>query len=96
MPLSKVATLKQLAAFHTVARLGSVSQAANELHLTQSAVSIQVGSIEAAVGTPLLVRTGRGVRLAEAREVLLNYADRVLTLWGEMGDSVDTFIDASA
>ena len=94
MPLSKVATLKQLAAFHTVARLGSVSQAANELHLTQSAVSIQVGSIEAAVGTPLLVRTGRGVRLAEAREVLLNYADRVLTLWGEMGDSVDTFLGA--
>ena len=92
MALSKVATLKQLAAFHTVARLGSVSQAAHELHLTQSAVSIQVGSIEAAVGTPLLLRTGRGVRLTEAGELLLNYAERVLSLWNEMGDSMATFL----
>jgi LysR family transcriptional regulator, low CO2-responsive transcriptional regulator len=94
MPLAKVATLKQLAAFHTVARLGSVSQAARELHLTQSAVSIQIGSIEATVGTPLLVRTGRGVRLTEAGELLLSYAERVLALWNEMGDSMDTFLGA--
>ena len=94
MPLAKVATLKQLAAFHTVARLGSVSQAAEELHLTQSAVSIQVASIEASVGTPLLVRTGRGVRLTEAGELLLNYAERVLSLWNEMGDSMATFLGA--
>ena len=94
MSLSKVATLKQLAAFQTVARLGSVSQAAHELHLTQSAVSIQVGSIEAAVGAPLLLRTGRGVRLTEAGEFLLNYADRVLSLWNEMGDSMDTHLGA--
>jgi DNA-binding transcriptional LysR family regulator len=94
MSLSRVATLKQLSAFHTVARLGSVSQAAHELHLTQSAVSIQVGSIEAAVGTPLLLRTGRGVRLTEAGELLLNYAERVLSLWNEMGDSMDTFLGA--
>jgi LysR family transcriptional regulator, low CO2-responsive transcriptional regulator len=94
MPLSKLATLKQLTAFHTVARLGSVSRAAQELHLTQSAVSIQIGSIEAAVGTPLLLRTGRGVRLTDAGELLLNYAERVLGLWNEMGDSMDTFLGA--
>ena len=55
-------------------------------------MSIQVGSIEAAVGTPLLLRTGRGVRLTEAGELLLNYAERVLALWNEMGDSMDTFL----
>ncbi|HEY6514291.1 MAG TPA: LysR family transcriptional regulator [Burkholderiaceae bacterium] len=94
MILAKVATLKQLAAFHTVARLGSVSQAADELHLTQSAVSIQVASIEAAVGTPLLMRTGRGVRLTEAGEMLQNYAERLLSLWNEMGDGMATLLGA--
>lgn len=92
MALAKVATLKQLAAFHTVARLGSVSQAAAELHLTQSAVSIQIASIEAAVGTPLLLRTGRGVRLTEAGTLLQNYAERVLALWNQMGDDMATLI----
>jgi LysR family transcriptional regulator, low CO2-responsive transcriptional regulator len=94
MPLAKVATLKQLTAFHTVARLGSISRAASELHLTQSAVSIQVGAIEATVGTPLLVRTGRGVRLTDAGELLLSYAERVIALWNEMGESMDGFLGA--
>jgi DNA-binding transcriptional LysR family regulator len=94
MELAKVATLKQLAAFHTVARLGSVSQAAEELHLTQSAVSIQIASIESSIGTPLLLRTGRGVRLTEAGELLQNYAERMLSLWNEMGDGMATFVGA--
>lgn len=94
MSLAKLTTLKQLAAFHAVARLGSVSQAASELHLTQSAVSIQIGLIEAQVGTPLLLRTGRGVRLTEAGELMQNYAERVLALWGEMSDGMDSFLGA--
>ncbi len=94
MSLAKVATLKQLSAFHTVARLGSITQAADALHLTQSAVSIQIGSIEETVGTALLVRTGRGVRLTEAGELLQGYADRVIALWNEMGESMDTFLGA--
>ena len=91
MSLAKVATLKQLSAFHTVARLGSISKAADALHLTQSAVSIQIGSIEKSVGTPLLVRTGRGVRLTEAGELLQGYAERVMALWNEMSESLDSF-----
>ena len=94
MSLAKVATLKQLSAFHTVARLGSISKAADALHLTQSAVSIQIGSIEETIGTPLLVRTGRGVRLTEAGELLQGYAERVIALWNEMGESMDTFLGA--
>ncbi len=88
MQLAKLATLKQLVAFHTVAGLGSVSRAAQELHLTQSAVSIQIASIEAAVGMPLLARTGRGVRLTSAGEALYGYAERVLAVWNEMGDAM--------
>jgi LysR family transcriptional regulator, low CO2-responsive transcriptional regulator len=94
MSLAKAATLKQLTTFHTVARLGSVSQAAEELHLTQSAVSIQIGAIQSAVGAQLLQRTGRGVRLTEAGELMLNYAERVLSLWTEASDGMDTFLGA--
>jgi DNA-binding transcriptional LysR family regulator len=88
MPLGKGTTLKQIATFHTVARLGNVSKAADELHITQSAVSIQIAAIEEAVGTPLLVRTGRGVRLTDAGETFFGYTERVLAAWNDMSDGM--------
>ena len=94
MSISKFATLKQLVAFQTVARLGNVSKAANELHITQSAVSIQIGAIESAVGTPLLIRTGRGVRLTDAGEALFGYAERALAAWSEMSDGMAASLGA--
>jgi LysR family transcriptional regulator, low CO2-responsive transcriptional regulator len=94
MSNSRFATLKQLVAFQTVARLGNVSKAADELHITQSAVSIQIGAIEAAVGTPLLLRTGRGVRLTEAGDVLYAYVERVLAAWNEMSDGMAASLGA--
>ncbi|MBS0444326.1 MAG: LysR family transcriptional regulator [Proteobacteria bacterium] len=90
MPLSRAATFRQLAAFHAVARLGSVSAAASELHLTQPAVSIQIGILEESAGTPLLQRVGRGVRLTEAGELLAGYASRILELWREAGEEMAT------
>ena len=90
MPLSRNATFRQLTAFHTFARLGSVSLAADELHLTQPAVSIQIGALEASAGTPLLQRTGRGVRLTEAGELLAGYASRIVDLWREAGEEMAT------
>ncbi|MBA3506325.1 MAG: LysR family transcriptional regulator [Betaproteobacteria bacterium] len=88
MPLSKHASFRQLTTFHAVARLGSVSMAAQELHLTQPAVSIQIGNLEESAGTPLLQRTGRGIRLTEAGELLASYAGRILELWREAGDEM--------
>src|SRR5436190_12876934 len=88
MPLTRNATFRQLTAFHTVARLGSVSLAADELHLTQPAVSIQIAALEASAGTPLLQRTGRGIRLTEAGVLLAGYAGRVLALWREAGEQM--------
>lgn len=90
MPLTKNATFRQLATFHAVARLGSVSSAADELHLTQPAVSIQIASLEDSARTPLLQRTGRGVRLTEAGELLDGYARRILELWREAGEEMAT------
>ena len=62
-----------------VARLGSMSAAARALSYTQPAVSHHVARLEAEVGTPLVVRHGRGVRLTEAGRVLVGHADAVLT-----------------
>ncbi|WP_119154342.1 LysR family transcriptional regulator [Caldimonas tepidiphila] len=86
----KHATFRQLHAFHAVARLGSVSRAADELHLTQPAVSLQISALEESAGTPLLQRTGRGVRLTAAGELLAGYAGRILELWREAGDEMAT------
>ena len=84
----KNATFRQLAAFRAVARLGSVSRAAGELHLTQPAVSIQLKLLEESAGAPLLEREGRGVRLSAAGEVMAGYAARILDLWREAGDEM--------
>lgn len=88
MPLTRNASFRQLATFHAVARLGSVSAAAEEMHLTQPAVSIQIGILEESARTPLLQRTGRGVRLTEAGELLAGYAGRILDLWREAGEEM--------
>ncbi len=92
MSLAKSASLKQISTFRAVARLGSVSLAAEELHLSQSAVSIQIGALEAAAGTALIERTGRGVRVTEAGLLLLSYADRLLALWNETSDEMATLL----
>lgn len=59
---------RAIAVFQTVARCGSVARAADVLHVTPSAVSQQVQSLEAYLGTALLVKTGRGVALTESGE----------------------------
>jgi DNA-binding transcriptional LysR family regulator len=83
------ATFRQLSALQTVARMGSVSRAAEELHLTQPAVSLQIAALEEGAGVPLLQRTGRGIRLTEAGELLADYAGRVLALWREAGEQME-------
>jgi DNA-binding transcriptional LysR family regulator len=90
MPLTRNATFRQLATFHAVARLGSVSAAADEMHLTQPAVSLQIAALEESARAPLLQRTGRGVRLTEAGELLDGYARRILDLWREAGEEMAT------
>jgi DNA-binding transcriptional LysR family regulator len=91
MTLAKNASFRQMITFHTVARLGSVKLAAEELHLSQSAVSIQLAGLESAINAPLVRRTGRGVRLTEAGDLLRAYADRLVALWNEASDEMSTF-----
>jgi DNA-binding transcriptional LysR family regulator len=72
-----------LSAFTTVCRLGSVTQAADALGRTQSALSMQIRRLEDLVGRPLLRRTGRGMRPTLEGEVFLGYALRILALGDE-------------
>ncbi|WP_372012950.1 LysR family transcriptional regulator [Pseudoxanthomonas sp. 10H] len=58
--------LNALRAFEAAARLGSVTRAAEELHVTHGAVSRQVRALEEALGTPLFEREGRGLGLTSA------------------------------
>lgn len=61
--------LQSLLAFDASARLGSLSKAAVELSLTQSAISHQIQNLEAWVGQALFSRVGRGVKLTAAGEL---------------------------
>src|SRR3989442_15198956 len=75
----RLARLETLAA---VARHGSFSHAARELHLSQPAVSIQVRQLELALGLPLLERVGQRAFPTKAGELLLAHAGRA---WGGLG-----------
>lgn len=72
--------LERLRALHAVATYGSVSAAADVLHVTTSAVSQQLAKLERETGQKLLERKGRGVRLTDAAELLVDHADRILSL----------------
>ncbi|MGB2150500.1 MAG: LysR family transcriptional regulator, partial [Cobetia amphilecti] len=59
-------SLSSLNAFEVVSRLGSITAAADELNITQSAVSHQIRRLEATLEVSLLERAGRGVVLSHA------------------------------
>ena len=82
--------LTALRAFVTVAEVGGVTKAAGRLHLTQSAVSMQLKRLEEALGQSLLDRSARKIALTGHGEQLLAYGRRILQLndeiWGRMTD----------
>lgn len=67
-----------LSIIREVDRRGSLTAAADVLHLTQSALSHTVRKLEAQLGTPVWTREGRSLRLTQAGEYLLDLAERVL------------------
>jgi DNA-binding transcriptional LysR family regulator len=69
-----------LSVFHAVADTGSVSAAAERLHISQPAVSRQVRELEASLGLCLFERMPRGMRLTEGGEVLAGYAGHIFEL----------------
>ena len=70
----KGSRLKPLRAFCQVARLGSVSRAAETLYLSQPAVTLQLQALERELGQPLFERSGRRLALTREGEVLYELA----------------------
>lgn len=81
------ATFRQLRVFNEVARHLSFARAAEALHLTPPAVTMQIKELEGHVGLPLFERSGRKVSLTTAGEYMLVYARRVLAT---LKDAEDT------
>jgi DNA-binding transcriptional LysR family regulator len=70
-------SLRQLELFASVARNQSFSRAAEEMHLTQPAVSVQVKNLEDSVGLPLLEYFGRRVHLTDAGRELFSLCETI-------------------
>lgn len=70
-------TLRQLAVFESVARHLSYTKAAEEMYLSQPAVSMQIRQLEDAVGLPLFERLGKKIHLTEAGRELYHYAQLI-------------------
>ncbi|WP_420032514.1 LysR substrate-binding domain-containing protein [Streptomyces sp. cg28] len=71
--------LERLRVLDALARYGSVSGAADALHVTTSAVSQQMAKLEREAGQRLLAKHGRGVRLTDAGRLLADHAARILS-----------------
>ena len=70
-------TFRQLQVFESVARLRSYTRAAQELHLTQPAVSMQVKQLEHVLGFALFEHLGRRIHLTDAGDVMQRYSRRI-------------------
>ncbi len=75
-----VLDLDQLRTFVAIAEMGSFTSAAEVVHKTQSAVSMQMRRLEERVGRPIFTRDGRQSRLTEDGRRLLEYARRLIRL----------------
>jgi DNA-binding transcriptional LysR family regulator len=82
------ASLRQLRAFAAVARHHSFARAAGELHLTPSAVSLQIKELEQTVGLPLFGRSGKAASLTRAGELLLVDVRRALLALQDADDTL--------
>jgi LysR family transcriptional regulator, low CO2-responsive transcriptional regulator len=78
-------TLNQLRSFLAVADRGSVRAAAEELVVTQAAVSASVAALQKSLGVALVTPDGRGLRLTDAGASYARYARRILGLLDEAG-----------
>lgn len=82
-------TLRQLALFEAVAQHLSFTRAAQEFHLSQPAVSMQVRQLEENVGLPLFDKLGKKIQLTEAGEELYYYSQKISRELQEAGEVME-------
>jgi DNA-binding transcriptional LysR family regulator len=89
--MSTLLDADQLKTFVAIADCGSFTRAAEAVHKTQSAVSMQMKKLEERLGKSIFEREGRGSKLTEEGERLLDYARRIIKLNTE---ALASFADA--
>jgi DNA-binding transcriptional LysR family regulator len=89
--MANMLDLDQLKTFVAISDAGSFTRAADSVHKTQSAVSMQMRRLEERIGKPIFARDGRSAKLTENGERLLGYARRMVRLSDE---TVSAFDDA--
>lgn len=82
-------TLRQLKVFESVARHLSYSRAADELHLTQPAVSMQIKQLEANISLPLFEQLGKRIYLTDAGRELYQYSRSISQQLADMEVALD-------
>ena len=90
---SRIPPLGALRGFEAAARLGSFSRAADELNMTQSAISHQIKSLEGFFDQPLFERVGRSVELTDAGYDFLQTAKRSLTVLSQGTRRLEAYSD---
>ena len=78
--MSALIDVDQLRTFIAIAETGSFTKAAEVVHKTQSAVSMQMKRLEERLGKPIFARDGRASKLTEDGDRLLDYARRIIKL----------------
>ncbi|WHY86910.1 LysR family transcriptional regulator [Neobacillus novalis] len=81
--------VQHLAVFVKVVEKENFSKAAEELHMTQPAVSQYIRTLEESIGTRLLERSNKYVRLNKAGEIVYHHAKEILALYTKMQSLVD-------
>ncbi len=82
-------TLRQLQVFEAVARLASFTRAAEELHLSQPAVSMQIRQLEEAAELPLFEKLGKQIHLTEAGREFFHYSQEIRRQLRELDEVVE-------
>src|SRR5689334_82357 len=80
--------LSDLTVFRTVVQTGGITRAAEKLNRVQSNVTTRIRQLEEQLGVELFIRVGKKLHLSPAGKVLLDYADRLLTLANEAQEAV--------
>jgi len=83
--------LKQLEAFYLVVKKRSFTRAAEELNVTQPAVTIQVKSLEKSLNLRLIQQVGKKIQLTESGEFLYQYAEKIFDLVSDASEKMRDF-----
>ncbi len=87
--LTKLGTLRQIEIFLKVAELGSIARAAEQLHLAQPSVSIQVRKLSEAIGLPLYEVIGKQLQLTEAGRAVVDSGHAIFSTIADLDEHLN-------